>query len=189
MSKTSPGAVGRARTFAATHPLVAVAVVATVGIAAAAVTVTYTNPSSLTTSVVAAPVQFEAGDDSAIGRYVTAYAISSNRTYFTSSVSGIPEGSVAVGSYVKIHNVDSASHGVTLATTQVTSAGISAYTLALLNPAAATQATLTFTDASPSATVTIPAGETWTGKLTLTLGTAAGLNNATVTRSVTMSIT
>lgn len=180
--------VARVRSFVAAHPVAAVGLLATVSIAAASVTVTYTNSSTLATTVVAAPVQFEAGTDSGLGRYVTAYAISSNGTYFTSTVAGIPEGTVSVGSFVKIHNVDTSNHGVTLATSQVTAAGISAYTLEILDASASSAGTLTLTAASPSVTVTIPAGETWTGKLTLTLGSAAGLNNATVSRSVSMTV-
>lgn len=189
MPKTPLRLVARVRSFAGTHPIAALALIAGVGLASAAVTVTYTTASTVATTVVAAPVQFESGTDSAISRYITAYSISSNGTYFTSTVAGVPEATVAVGSYVKIHNVDSASHAVTLSTTQVTASGITAYTLEILDQSSASQGTLTFTAGSPSVSFTVPAGQTWTGKLTLTLGSGAGLNNAVVSRSVTMSVT
>lgn len=179
------------RGFATARPLAALAILASAGLAAAAISVTYSTSSTLTTSVTPPPVQFVAGDDSgpsALTSYVTAYAISTNKTYFTSTVKGVPEASLAVGSYVKLQNVDSASHTVTLSTSQVSNAYVTAYTLQVYNPSNVLQDTLTLTAASPSATVTIPASTTFYGKLTLTLATGAGADNVALTNSLSLSV-
>lgn len=171
-------------------PLVVGVLLAVGGLAAAAVTITYSNQSTLTTSVTPPPIQFVAGDDSTLGDYVTAYAISTNKTYLTTTVKGVPEASLAVGSFFKLTNVDDASHGVTLSTANVTNSLVTAYTMEIYDGSNALQATLDLraATATPSATVTIPAGETWYVKLTLTLASTAGANNVALTNSLTLAV-
>ena len=194
---TAPSkAPGRAPTsrlvrWAMAKPLLATALVLSAGLAAAAITVTYTTSSTITTGVVAAPVQFEAGNDagpSALTTFVTAYAISSNKTYVTATVKGVPEASMVIDSFVKLHNVDAASRTVTLATSQVSNAYLGAYTLQIYDASSVLQGTLTLTDASPGTSFTIPAGETWTGKLTLSLLTGAGANNVALSPAISMTV-
>lgn len=181
------------RHAAAAKPLVAaVGLVAVAGVAAAAITYLYSTNSTLSTSVVAAPVQFQAGDDagpSALSTAVTAYSISTNKTYFTATVKGIPEGSLVIDSFAKLANVDSASRAVSISTTQVSNAFVTAYTVEILNATNVSKGTLTLTDASPSVTVTIPATETYHAKLTLTLATGAGANNVALSNGLTISLT
>lgn len=171
------------------HPVLAALVVA--GIAAAAITVTYSNTSTVTTSVTPPPVQFLAGDDSgpsALSDYVTAYAISANKTSFSATVKGVPEAQLIVGSFFKLENVDDAAHTVTLSTTQVSNAFVSTYTIAIYDGADDLQDTLTMTAASPSATFTIPAGDTFYATLTLTLATGAGLDNVALSNALTLTV-
>jgi hypothetical protein len=171
--------------------VLAVGGVALVGIAAAAITLTYTTTSTVTTTVTPPPVQFLAGDDagpSALTNYVTAYSISGNKTYITTTVKGVPEATLVVGSAFKLTNVDSgAAHSVTLTTPQVTNAYVGAYTIGVYNSGNALQDTLTLTAATPSATFSIPASSTFYGKLTLTLLTGAGADNVALTNAVTLS--
>lgn len=177
--------------WAAAKPLLATALLVSAGVAAAAITVSYTTSSTITTSVTAAPVQFVAGDDagpSTLTTFVTAYVISSNKTYVTATVKGVPEATMTIDSFVKLSNVDSASRTVTLTTTQVSNAYVGAYTLKVYNPSSVLQDTLTLTAASPSASFTIPAGQTFTGKLTLTLLTGAGADNVALTPSISMTV-
>lgn len=178
------------RAWLGSKPLVVGVLLATGGLAAAAVTITYANPSTLTTSVTPPPIQLAAGDDSALGDYVTAYAISANRTYLTTTVKGVPEASLAVGSFFKLQNVDDASHGVTLSTANVTNSLVTAYTLEIYDGSSALQTTLNLraATANPSATFTIPAGQTWSVKLTLTLATTAGADNVALTNGVTLAV-
>lgn len=182
----------RVARWAAAKPLVATAVLLTAGLAAAAITVTYTTSSTITTSVIAAPVQFVAGTDagpSTLTSFVTAYSISGNKTYMTATVKGVPEASMVIDSFLKLQNVDSASRTVTLTTSQVSNAYLSAYTIQFYNPSNALQGTLTLTAGSPSVTLTIPAGETWTGKLTLGLLTGAGADNVALSPALAMTVT
>ena len=181
---------GPLRAWLRSKPLVIGVLLAAGGLAAAAVTLTYSTPSTLTTSVTPPPIQFVAGDDSALSDYVTAYAISGNKTYLTTTVKGVPEASLAVGSFFKLTNVDDTSHGVTLSTANVTNSLVTAYTLQIYDGSNALQGTLDLraATATPSATVTIPAGETWYVKLTLTLATTAGANNVALSNSVTLTL-
>lgn len=172
-------------------PAFAIGLVVVAGAAAAAITYAYTNTSTLSASVIPPPVQFESGVDagpSTLSSAVTAYTISGNKTYFAATVKGIPEGSLTIDSFGKIHNVDSAGHAITLSTTQVSNAFVSAYTLELLNAADVSKGTMTLTDASPSLSVTIPAGETWHAKLTLTLATGAGADNVALSNAITLTL-
>lgn len=175
----------------AAKPAAVLAVLAVAGFAAAAVTITYATTSTITTGVTSAPVQFLAGTDagpSALSDYVTAYTISANKTYFTSTVKGVPEATLLVGSYFRLQNVDDTTKSVTLSTTQVSNAYVGAYTVQILDGSSSVVGTLTLTEASPSVTFNLPAGETYTGRLTLTLLTGAGANNVALTNALSMTV-
>lgn len=183
---------GRLLAIARAKPLLAVGIVAVAGVAAAAITYAYTNTSTLSAGVIAPPVQFQAGDDAgpgALSNAVTAYAISGNKTYFTATLKGIPEGSLTVDSFAKITNVDSASHGVTLSTPVVSNAYVTGYTLQVLDASDVSQGTMTMTTGSPSVSFTIPAGQTFHAKLSLTLATGAGANNVALSNAITLTLT
>lgn len=184
------------RSLSTVGPVKAFAVVAVVslaGAAAAAITITYSNNSTLTTSATSAPVQFLAGDDagpSALTRYVTAYALSTNSTYFTATLAGVPEASLVIGSFFKIRNVDSASHGVTLSTANVTNSLVTSYTIQILDDSSNVAGTLDLRSASGtvSQTVTIPASTTYTGKVTIALASGAGANNVALTNALSLGV-
>lgn len=177
--------------LATAKPALALAVLALAGVAAAAIAFVYTNASTLGTSVIPPPVQFQAGTDagpSTLTAAVSAYSISGNKTSFSATVNGIPEGSLVVDSFAKIANVDSSSHSVTLSTPQVSNAYVTAYTIQILDASDVSQGTMTLTAASPSVTFTLPAGQTFHAKLTLTLATGAGADNVALSNAVTMTL-
>ncbi len=179
------------RAWVLTHPIIALVLVA--GLATAAITVTYSNTSDVTVSTVDPVVQYAAGDDSGpsnLGTYVSAYTISSNKTYFTSTVNGVPEATLTVGSYVKITNTDASnSHQITLTTAQVTDTDVDAFTLKIYDSGDTLQDTLDLTAASPSATVTIPASSTYYAQLDLTLASGTTASDvSTVTPSITLTL-
>lgn len=181
----------RSRALALTKPGLALAVLAVAGLATAAVTLSYTNTSTVTTSVAPAPVQFLAGSDAgpaALSDYVTAYSISTNKTFITATVKGIPEGTLAVGSFFQLRNVDDTARSVTLSTAQVTNAYVTAYTLQVYTANNTLASTLSMTSTSPSATFTLPAGATYTARLTLTLASGAGADNVALTNAVALAV-
>lgn len=178
--------------WASAKPLAAVALVALTGLAAAAITVTYTNSSTVTTSVAPAPIQFAAGDDAGpavLTDYVSAYAISTNKTYISATVKGVPESTMTIGSFFKLQNVDDDAHPVTLSTTQVSNAYVGAYTIGIYTTGGSLVDTLMLTAASPSVTFNLPAGTTYVGRLTLQLASGAGADNVALTNGVALSFT
>jgi len=187
----APGSQSRLRKLASTRPLLAIGLVVVVGVAAAAITLTYTTTTTVTTSVTPPPVQFVAGSDSgpsALTNYVTAYAISTNKTSMTATVKGVPESTLVIGSYLQLQNVDAgAAHSVTLTTPQVSNAYVTAYTLGIYTSGNVLQDTLDLRAASPTVTFSLPASTTYYGKLTLTLATGAGADNVALTNAVTLT--
>lgn len=168
------------------------AIVILTGMAAAAITVTYTTASTLTTSVTPPPIQLLAGDDTgSLTDYVTAFSISTNKTYLTSTVKGVPEATLTIGSFFKIENVDDVAHTVTLSAPNVTNSLATAYTIEIYDGSSALVDTLDLREATatPSAQATIPAGEVYYTKLTLTLDTGAGANNVALSNAVSLSFT
>lgn len=176
--------------LAAAHPVIALVAIA--GLAAAAISVSYTTSSTVTTSVTPPPIQFVAGNDagpSALTDYVSAFAISTNKTYMTATVNGVPEATLGIDSFFKLQNIDDAAHTIWLNTTQVSNAFVSAYTIELFDASDVSKGTLTLTAASPTLSTTIPAGETFYGKLTLTLATGAGANNVALSNTLSLATT
>ncbi|MFA5862949.1 MAG: hypothetical protein WDA16_14755 [Candidatus Thermoplasmatota archaeon] len=178
--------------FASTRTLTILGALLIVGVAAAAITLTYTTTSTLTTSVTPPPVQFVAGSDSgpsALTNYVTAYAISTNKTYMTATVKGVPEATLIVGSFFQLTNVDASSvHSVTLTTTQVSNVKVTTYTIAIYNGTGDTlMGTLDLTAASPTVTFSAGPSATYYGKITLTLATGAGLDNVALSNALTLT--
>lgn len=163
------------------------------GVVTAAITVVYTTTSTITTQTTEPPIQILAGDDAGpatLTDYVTAYTISTNKTYFTSTVKGVPEATLTVDSFFKIDNVDDASHGVTISTAQVTDADVVAYTLEIYNSADTLQATLDLKAASPSASITVPAdGGNEPFYATLTLELASGTTDAALGGGIASALT
>lgn len=181
----------RALFGASLKPVVILATVLTVGAATAAIALTYSTASTVSTSAIAPPVQFVAGDDagpSALSDYVTAYSISTNKTYISVTLKGVPEATVVMGSAFKLQNVDDASRTVTLSTSQVSNAYVTAYKIDVYNSANVLQGTLTLTAASPTMSFTLPAGTTYYAKVTLTLASGAGANNVALTNSLSMTV-
>ena len=183
-------AAARVARWAVANPLTAALVVA--GVAAAAITVTYTTSSTLSTSVTPPPIQLLAGDDTgSLTDYVTAMTISTNKTYLTTTVKGVPEATLVVGSFFKIQNVDDAAHTVTLSTANVTNSLVTAYTLQIYdnNNVLTDTIDLRAASATVSASESIPAGTTYYTKLTLTLASGAGAHNVAPSNSVTLTLT
>lgn len=158
------------------------------GTAAAAVSLTYASSSSQTLGVKAAPVQYVAGADAAIGDYVTAFSLSTNKTYYTAAIRGVPEASVTLSDLVDISNVDARSHNVTLSAPQNANANVQTYKIDWYDGATLV-GTLDFKAASPSVTFSsMAAGKTYVGKLTVALGSGAGANNVNDALAVAMAV-
>lgn len=174
--------------WAAANPVIAALAIA--GLAGAAITVTYTTASTLSTGVTPPPIQFALGDDTgALTDYVTAMTISANKTYLTTSVKGVPEATLSVGSFFKIQNVDDVSHAITLSTSNVTNSLVSAYTLQILSDTGSLVDAIDLRGSSGtvSASANIPAGTTYSVKLTLALASTAGANNVDLSNALTLS--
>jgi hypothetical protein len=189
MASRSP--TWRLRRWAITHPLLLVLLMIA-GVAAAAITVTYTTSSTLTTSVTPPPIQFLVGDDTgSLTDYVTAISISTNKTYLTSTVKGVPESTLTIGSYFKLQNVDDASHAVTLSSANVTNSLVTAYTIQIYDNSNVLVDTLDLRAAAATVTAsaTIPAATTYYTKLTLTLASTSGANNVALSNSVSLTFT
>jgi hypothetical protein len=187
-----PSGFGRkALRWTVAHPLLA-AILVVAGVAAAAITVTYTTSSTLTTSVAPPPIQLLAGDDTGVlGDYVSALTISTNKTYLTATVKGVPEATLTVGSFFKIQNVDDADHTVTLSSSNVTNSLASAYTIEIRDDSDVLVDTLDLREASATVTAqaTIPAGTTYSTRLVLTLGSGAGADNVDLSNAIALSFT
>lgn len=183
------GSASRLARWAVANPLTATLVVA--GVAAAAITVTYTTSSTLSTTVTPPPIQLLVGDDTgSLSDYVTQMTISANKTYLTTTVKGVPEATLSVGSFFKIQNVDDAPRTITLSTSNVTNSLVSVYTIQLYDNSNVLTDTIDLRAASAtvSATEAIPAGTTYYAKLTLTLASGAGANNVALSNSLTLTI-
>lgn len=181
----------RALRWATAHPVLAV-LLAVSSFAAAAISVTYTTTSTVTTGVTPPPIQFLAGDDTgSLTDYVTAFTISTNKTYLTSTIKGVPEATLTVGSFFKLQNVDDASHAVTLSSANVTNSLVSAYTIQIYDNSDALVSTMNLRAASATVTAaaTIPASTTYYTKVTLTLASTAGANNVALTDAITLTFT
>lgn len=158
-------------------------------VAAAAVTLSFSNTSTVTSEVTPAPVVFAAGSDAGTGTYVSGWTLSSNATYFSVTLKGVPEMALTVGDLFHVTNQDTSAHSVTISAPQVTSAHITTYSIAFYNGGSLV-GTLNLKDASPSLTLTdIPASTTYTARVTLALATGAGNHNAQATTTFTMAVT
>ncbi len=187
-NQPNPGSIKRAMNILIGHPLL-VALLVT-GLGTAAITITYLNDSTMTADAIEAPIQFEEGDDTTTtaSDYVNTFTISSDATYFTASINGVPEANLTIESFVKIKNTDdSNSHDVTLTTSQVSSAEVDDYTLIILDTDSNTLDVLDFTAASPSATATLPASTTYEVRLHLELASGATLTGG-LERDITLSV-
>jgi len=180
----------RAMRWAAANPILAALAIA--GMAAGAITVTYTTASTLTTTVTPPPIQFLVGDDTgSLSDYVTALSISTNKTYLTTTVKGVPEATLSVGSFFKLENVDDEAHTVTLSSANVTNSLVSIYTIEIYDESDALVDTLDLREAAGTVTAqaTMPAGDTFYTKLTLRLATTAGANNVDLSNAITLTFT
>jgi len=149
-------------------PLLVLVALAT--LTGAAITVTYLTDTTVTTETADPPVQFrDGGDTSSTGDYVTSFSRSTNDTYLTATVKGVPEANLTVDSFFKLENVDDAEKSVTLSTSQVTNGNVDDYSIVVLDDTSNTVDVLELTESSPSASTSIPASTTYEGKLHLEL--------------------
>lgn len=172
------------------HPILA-SLVLVAGLGGAAITITYTTTSDVTTASTDPPVQYFKGDDTnTTGDYIGAFTVSTNKTYFTATVNGVPEANLTVGQFFRLKNVDNGAHTVTLSTSQVSDADVSAYKIGIFDVSTDQgQGVMDLTAASPSVQFTMAAGEHYYAKLYLELASGAtpgGLS--TVSPSITLTI-
>jgi hypothetical protein len=178
-------------TSIATNPITIIVAVAAVG--TAAIVVTYSTDSDVTTKTIDPPVQYKAGDDagpSNTGDYVTSYSISTSNTYITSTVKGVPEGDLTIDSFFKLENVESSSETVELSSSQVSNANVNDDTLEIQDSGDSKQATLDLTKSSPSASFTIGGSTTYHAALYLELasGTTPSDLNDGLSSKVTLKL-
>lgn len=158
------------------------------GTALAALSVAYTTPSSQVLGVTAPPVIFATGADAGNSNYVNSYANSLNATRYTVTVRGVPEATTTIGELFQLKNVDTNPHTVWLNGTQLVNANILVYKIELYD-GATLMGTLDFLAATPTTTMTLPAGSTYSAKVTIQLGSGAGNHNVAATQSITLAIT
>lgn len=158
------------------------------GSALAAITLSYTTPSSQSLGLTAAPVVFVAGGDAANSKYVDSFALSTNATRFSVTVKGVPEATVTIDELFKVKNQDSAAHTVTLSTPQVVNANVLVYKLDIYNGVTLVS-TLDFLAGSPSANLgSMAAAAEYHAKLTVQLASGAGANNVNEVRNLSISV-
>ena len=177
---------GRSR-IGRVRPWVAIAVILVAGSAIAAITLTYSSVSSQTLGTKAVPVQFEVGADGGASDYV-ALTISTNKSFFTATLRGVPEASVVMDNVIQVHNVDSRVHTVTLSTTQNTNSFVTVYKIDFFD-ATTNVGTFDLKAASPTVTfASLAVNKVLTGKVTITLAAGAGANNVADVASVTTAV-
>lgn len=170
---------------AVAHPVLAI-VVAISTLGAGAIVVTYTTDSTVTTETTPPPVQFATGGDTgSTGDYVTAFSLSTNKTYLTSTVKGVPEANLTIDSYFKLTNVDDTSKSVTLSTAQVSDADVTDYSIIILD-GSTVKGHLDLKAASPTTTFSLPSSTTYDAKLHLEL--ASGTTDADLSGGLSNSI-
>ncbi|MHB8585700.1 MAG: hypothetical protein ACYDDF_07680 [Thermoplasmatota archaeon] len=178
----------KAKSLVGAGGITVLAIMVATGTAMAAIVLTYSNTSTLTTGVKQAPIQFAAGSDSGTSDYVPAFSLSTNMTTFSATIHGVPEATVTIGDLVELKNVDSRAHDVTLSTSQITNSYVTAEKIDFYNGATLV-GTLDLKSASPSVTFSgLAAGSDLTGKVTITLASGAGANNVGDSRAVTATV-
>lgn len=157
------------------HPLAALLV--TAGLAGAAVAVTYTSASTLTTGVTAAPVELEAGAGLANTRYFDAGALTANKTTLGGTLKARAGADLVVKDVVRVANRAGSAQSVTLAADPVSNARVEVLGLTVRNGGSVV-GTLDYRAASPSVSFTLPASTTYVLDLRVDLADGAGANNA-----------
>lgn len=160
-----------------------------VGVAAAAITLIYSTTSNQSLRAKSVPVIYQAGADSGASDYVTGLTISTNQTFFTSTVKGVPEATVVIADLVDVSNADARVHTVTLSAPQNTNTMVTAYKIDWFD-GATNVGTLDFKAGSPNVTFTnMAAAKVFVGKVTITLAAGAGANNvADPAMAITMTV-
>lgn len=162
---------------------------ATLLIAGALATVTWTSTSQVGVGVVTPPVHFVAGDNADNPRYMRSFELSTNATSFTAEVKPRPGAQTAVEDIVRIDNSAHAEErSIRLTATQVTNPNIEAFEWTIMD-AGSPVATLDYRVASPEASFTLPAGETFEMDLHVDLADGAGRTNAGITFDLQMEVT
>lgn len=171
------------------HPFLAILLAISVA-GAGAIMVTYTTDSSVTTATTEPPVQYNTGGDTgSTTDYVSSFSISTNQTYLTATVNGVPEANLTIDSFFKLQNVDDASQSVTLSTAQISDTDVTDYSILILD-GSTVKGHLDLKAASPSTTFSIPASTTYDAKLHLKLasGTADKDLGGGLSSSISLSV-
>lgn len=172
------------------HPILAILLAISVA-GAGAIMVTYTTDSSVTTATTEPPVQYNTGGDTgSTTDYVSSFSISTNKTYLTATVNGVPEANLTIDSFFKLQNVDDASQSVTLSTAQIANANVNDYSIIVVDGSDNQVGHLDLQAASPSTTFSIPASTTYDAKLHLELasGTADKDLGGGLSSSISLSV-
>lgn len=179
----------------AARPLwaVPVALMLVGGAAVAAVTVTYTTPSTQNLILKDPPLQWMAGPDSSGNNYVASWTLSGNRTSYTITLKPVPEANVTWGNLTTLANNDTASYSaVTVTGTSVAgNAKILDFRMEFRNYGTdAAMGTLNLRDASPSVNLgTLAAGARYYTKVYLKLDTNTVQSDLPSSVTITLSFT
>lgn len=139
----------------------------------------WSSTGSLAASVTDPRIELQAGSGASNSRYVKDLEISTNGSAFTGTVKPKSGADLRVKDVVRIANVDDGARTVTMRADQVSNARYEVFTWAARN-ATATVATFDYLVATPSASFTIPAGETIQLDLRVDLADGAGNDNAAI---------
>lgn len=141
--------------------VVLVGVLATVVVATGAhAALSVTSTSTIDLTVGPAPVGFVLGSNADKSRYVSNVAVTPNGTSFEASITGRLGGDVTVKDVVRLASTATGTRNVTLHGTQVSNPNVPIISWTVRN-GGSTVATLDMRAAAPTATFTIPAGQSY----------------------------
>lgn len=158
----------------AAAPLCVLLLAAGAGSAALVVTAT----SHVTTGATPPPVEWELGSGGASTRHFSSFALGANKTVVTGTVLAKAGADLLVKDVLRLANRAATAQTVTLTATQVANARVEVLAWTARD-GATTLGVLDHRAASPSLTLTLPAGASRTLDLRVDLADAAGANNAT----------
>lgn len=148
------------------------------GAAVAALSVSST--STFNVSVRTPPVHFELGAGASNSRYASDVSVTANGTSFGAAITGRLGGDATDKDVVRLVSASSASRSVTLRGTQVTNPNVPIHTWTVKN-GTTTVATLDMRTSDPSASFTLPVGETY--KLDMRVKVIRGIASSEATFS------
>lgn len=151
--------------------------------AAASAAILLRSESTFVTGVADVPVRVAAGDGASNGRYITSFTVSGNATSYSAGITGRVGADATVKRVATLENPGAVSRTITLRGSQVAATNVQIHGWTVKDGGAAI-ATLNMKDASPSASFTLPAGETYNVDMRVKIAKGASINAAEFSSSV-----